>query len=168
MLSATVALPRAQTGNTSAGEELAVWQAMTTALAREHATRPFRQLYFRTDFGSASWVSSSMANPDRNDFCGLERDAAEAVMGQLMVLNATSVELDAAIAKRSGMKVGHTKDRTARYLALSRVVFDDASQRAWIAVDLSGGAGGLMRLDKVGGEWSWKARCASWVRPRTI
>jgi hypothetical protein len=74
--------------------------------------------------------------------------------------------LDAGIAKRSGMKIGRRMERTLRYVALSRVVFDASNQSAWLAVDLSGGRGGIMRLDKVSGEWSWSARCAAWIKPR--
>ena len=108
-----------------------------------------------------------MADPDRDEFCGLARPEAQAMVGQLMIANAAAVELDAAIAERAGLRLSRRMERTMRYVAMSRVVFDAANQRAWLAVDLSGGRGGIMRLDKQGDEWSWSSRCAAWIKPRT-
>ena len=150
----------------SGSEELAVWQAMTDAIVRDNAGHPYRLLYFKTDFGTAPMVSTSMSDPDRDEFCGLARPEAQAMMGQLMIANSAAVELDTALAERSGMRIGRKMERTMRYVALSRVVFDASSERAWLAVDLSGGRGGIMRLDKVHGQWNWSSRCAAWVKPR--
>ena len=36
---------------------------------------------------------------------------------------------------------------------LSRVVFAPDDQSAWVAVDLNGETGAIMRLDKVNGQW---------------
>ena len=140
---------------------------MADTISRDNADHPYRLLYFKTDFGSAPMISSSMSDPDREEFCGLGRPEAQAMIGQLMIANAEAVELDASIAERSGLRIGRKMERTMRYVALSRVVFDATGQRAWLAVDLSGGRGGIMRLDKIGGQWSWSARCAAWVKPRT-
>lgn len=162
MLLAAAAWPRA-----GANDEQAVWQAMTDTIARDNTEHPYRLLYFKTDFGTAPMISTSMSDPDLEEFCGLPRPEAQAMIGQLMIANSAAVELDASIAERSGMRIGRKMERTLRYVALSRVVFDAGNQRAWLAVDLSGGRGGIMRLDKVGGEWNWSSRCAAWVKPRT-
>jgi len=162
MMSAGAAWPEAR-----GSEELAVWQAMAEAIVRDNASHPYRQLYFKTDFGSAPMISSSMSDPDRDEFCGLARPEAQAMVGQLMIANSEAVELDAAIAQRTGLRISRRMERTMRYVAMSRVVFDGTNQRAWLAVDLSGGRGGIMRLDKLGGEWSWSSRCAAWIKPRT-
>jgi hypothetical protein len=155
---------RPQAGGT---DEPAVWRAMAEAIARDNASHPFRQLYFKTDFSSAPMISTSMSDPDRDEFCGLARPEAEAMVGQLLIVNAAAVELDASIAERAGLRISRKMERTMRYVALSRVVFDAVNQRAWLAVDLSGGRGGIMRLDKTGGGWSFSTRCAAWIKPRT-
>ena len=149
------------------GDELAVWHAMADAIVRDNASHPYKQIYFKTDFGTAPMISSAMSDPDLEEFCGLPRSEAQAMIGQLMIVNAEAVELDASIAERSGLRIGRKMERTMRYVAMSRVVFDPNNLRAWLVVDLSGGRGGIMRLDKVGGEWSWSSRCAAWVKPRT-
>jgi hypothetical protein len=155
---------RPQAGGT---DEPAVWRAMAEAIVRDNASHPYKQLYFKTDFSSAPMISTSMSDPDRDEFCGLARPEAEAMIGQLLIVNAAAVELDTSIAEHSGLRISRKMERTMRYVALSRVVFDVGNRRAWLAVDLSGGRGGIMRLDKVGNEWSWSTRCAAWIRPRT-
>lgn len=161
MMLATVAFPQA------GGEEAAVWQAMVNTITRDYAEKPFKQIYFKTDFSTATIISTAMSDPDIEEFCGVRRPEAQSLVGQLMVANSEAVQLNASLAERSGMRLGRKMERTMRYVALSRVVFDAGNQRAWLAVDLSGGRGGIMRLDKVGGEWSWSSRCAAWVKPRT-
>lgn len=110
-------------------------------------------------------ISGSMSDPERTEFCGLSRPEAEAMIGQMMVLSADPLELDAAIAGQSGLKIGRRKERRPRYIAMSRVVFDARNRSAWLAVDLSGDTGGIMRLDKVGEQWDWMSRCAPWMKP---
>jgi hypothetical protein len=161
LLLAVTAWPRAE-----ANDERAVWQAMVDTIARDNAEHPYRLLYFKTDFGTAPMISSSMSDPDLEEFCGLPRPEAQAMIGQLMIANSAAVELDASLAERSGMRIGRKMERTMRYVAMSRVVFDATNQRAWLAVDLSGGRGGIMRLDKISGAWNWSSRCAAWVKPR--
>jgi hypothetical protein len=86
------------------------------------------------------------------------------MVAQLQAVNAEPVMLDEAISEPAGLKIGKKKAPRARYLALSRVVFDPSQQYAWLAVDLGGVAGSIMRLDKVAGQWSKAARCGAWVR----
>lgn len=146
-----------------ASEELAVVQAMAAVLNRE-ADRPYDFLYFESDFTANRHVASSMANPDRTDFCGLTRDEGQALVLQLRQANSDPIEFDKQIAKEAGLKIGHKKLDRFRYLMLSRVVFDPAKQHAWIAVDLNGATGAIMRMDKVGSDWSKASRCGGWVR----
>ena len=146
-----------------ASEELAVVQAMAAILNRE-AERPYDFLYFESDFTASKHVASSMANPDRTQFCGLTRAEGQALILQLRQANSDPIEFDKQVAKEAGLKIGHKKLERFRYLMLSRVVFDPARQHAWIAVDLNGTTGAVMRLDKVSGDWSKASRCAGWVR----
>ncbi len=145
-------------------DELAVWHAMAETIARDNPDRPYKQLYFQSDFESAENVASSMSDPARNEFCGLSRPDAEAMIGELKAISTEPVQLDEAFAEQSGLKLTHRKNPRSRYVALSRVVFDPSGQRAWLAVDLSGTRGGIMRLEKVGAQWSWVTRCGAWAK----
>jgi hypothetical protein len=146
-----------------ASEELAVIQAMAIILNRE-ASRPYDFLYFETDFSASSIVASSMANPDRTQFCGLTRSQGQALVNELTAVNYSPVEFDKSMVKPTGLKLGHKKLERFRYLVLSRVVFGPGHQHAWLAVDLDGATGAILRVDKVAGEWTKTARCAGWVR----
>ena len=149
----------------SSGEEIAVWQAMAGQITRDSASKPYKQLYFMSDFESAAMVSSSMSDPTRKDYCGLSQPDAQVLVNELKTLSAEAVELDSSIADQNDLKLGHRKHPRLRYVALSRVVFDPSGQRAWLAVDLTGTSGSIMRLDKVGGTWSWTSRCGGWLKP---
>jgi hypothetical protein len=142
-------------------EELAVVQAMATIINGE-AKRPYDYLYFESDFPSKINVESGLANPDRDSFCGLSRDKAGAMVSELARLE--PVEYDKPTAKSAGLGIGHKKFPRFRYLVVSRVIFDAENRSAWLAVDLNGETGALMRLDKVDGAWTKAARCAGWVR----
>jgi len=144
-------------------DEFAVFQAMA-AITTGESPRPLDFLYFESDFSTAGNVTTSMANPDRNDFCGLTREQGQALVGTLIDVNARPVALDKSIAKPARLKLGQKKLPRFRYLMLSRVVFGPAGDRAWIAVDLNGEAGAIMRLDKSNGQWRKAARCGGWIR----
>lgn len=160
MMSAT--LP----AGSAVGEEPAVWQATVVSIARDNASHPFKHLYFQTDYETAPLVTSSMADPGRREFrdlCGLSAAEAKAMVAQLQVVNADPVVFEEAVAEPAGLKI-QKKKSPKRYVALSRVVFDPTSQHAWLAVDLGGTTGAIMRLDKVGGQWSKTARCGGWMK----
>ncbi len=146
-----------------ASEELAVVQAMATILNRE-AERPYDYLYFESDFSANRHVASSMANPDRTDFCGLTREEGQALVLQLRQANSDTIKFGKEAAEQAGLRIGHKKLERFRYLMLSRVVFDPTGRHAWIAVDLNGVTGAIMRLDKVDSAWSKASRCGGWVR----
>ena len=151
----------------AAGEELAVWKAMVQFIVSDNASRPFRMLYFQSDFETGPLVTNAMADPTRREFkdlCGLSAADARAMVSQLQAVNAESVTFDEDVMEPAGLKVGKKKSVRARYVAFSRVVFDPSNQHAWLAVDLSGTGGSIMRLDKVAGEWSKTDRCGAWVR----
>ena len=163
----TLVVSSAWPADNAVGEELAVWQSMAEFIARDNASRPFKQLYFQTDFESAPLVTNSMADPTRReykDLCGLSTAEAQAMVAQLQAVNAAPVAIQESIAEPAGFKIGKKKKPGARYVALSRVVFDPSIQHAWVAVDLSGTAGAIMRLDKVAGQWSKTARCGGWLK----
>jgi hypothetical protein len=145
------------------GEELAVIQAMA-AIANQDAGQSYDYLYFESEFPASPHVASSMSNPDRTSFCGLTRDAAQTLVTELTTVTAKPVEFDSSLAKPAGLRIGHKKLPRFRYLTLSRVVFAPGNQKAWVAVDLNGESGAVMRLDKVGGQWSKAARCGGWVK----
>jgi hypothetical protein len=145
------------------GEELAVIQAMAAILTRDSA-RPFDFLYFEADFSARQYVISSLANPDRTQFCGLSRDQAQSLVAELANLTDEHVEFDKSVAKAAGLSIGHKKLERFRYLTLSRVVFAADMQHAWLAADLNGESGAMFRLEKVAGEWNKTARCGGWMK----
>jgi hypothetical protein len=149
------------------GEEPAVWRAVAEFIARDNASHPYKLLYFQSDFETASLVNNSMADPIRReykDLCGLSHPDARAMVSQLQAVNAEAVTVEDAVAEPAGLKIGKKKNRRARYVALSRVVFDPTHQHAWLAVDLGGTTGSIMRMDKVAGQWNQTARCGGWMK----
>jgi len=149
------------------GEEPAVWKALAEFIASDNTSRPFKVLYFQSDFETGPLVTSSMTDPTRREYkelCGLSVSDAKAMVAQLQAVNAEAVAFEASVAEPAGLKIGKKKAPRSRYVALSRVVFDPSNQHAWLAVDLGGVAGSIMRLDKVSGQWSKTARCGAWVR----
>jgi hypothetical protein len=148
----------------TAGEEQAVVRALATTVNRT-AKWPYDYLYFSSDFPSAAHVASSMSNPDRTDFCGLSRDTAESLVRELRDLDDKPLEFEASTAEFAGLKLGRKKLERFRYLMVSRVVFAPDHSKAWLAIDLNGESGALMRLDKIGGRWQKSARCGGWIRP---
>ena len=157
--SATRTLPHA------AGDELAVWRAMAASITRETDERPFKLWYFQSDFASASLISSVIADPDREKFCGLSGPEAQAMISALKTVSASPVVLQEEVAESAGLKVAHKKNPRMRYIAMSRVVFDPEGARAWLAVELNGTRGSIVRLDKKEGQWSKTSRCGGWYIP---
>jgi hypothetical protein len=145
------------------GEELAVIQAMAAMMNRD-STRPFDFLYYEADFSARPYVESSLANPDRTQFCGLSREQAQSMVSELSNLTSERVEFDKAVAKTAGLSIGHKRLERFRYLTLSRVVFAPDRQHAWMAVDLNGESGAIFRLERAGGGWNRSARCGGWVK----
>jgi len=145
------------------GEELGVIQAMATILNHE-AGSSYDFLYFESDFSTSPYVASSMENPDRTQFCGLTREQGMSLVSTLEQLNEDPLEFDNDTAKPAGLKIGHKKLPRFRYLLLSRVVFGPDHQHAFIAVNLNGSTGAVMRLDKVNGQWAKAARCGGWIK----
>ena len=159
LLMATAARP----GAAILGEELAVLQAMATIITHD-ASRPFERLYFESEFEGAPFVASSFENPDRNQFCGLTRSEALQMVDTLSTITSKPVEFDKATAKAAGLKLGHKKNPLFPYLVLSRPLFGPGKDYAWVAVELNGSSGAIMRLDKIHGEWKKTSRCGGWVK----
>jgi hypothetical protein len=149
----------------AAGDELAVWQAMAEAITRENDSRPYKLWYFQSDFTSASFISSAIADPDREQFCGLSGQEVQAMISALKTVSATPVVLKEEVAEAVGLKVAHKKNPRMRYFAMSRVVFDPQGTRAWLSVELNGSRGSIVRLDKVEGRWNKTSRCGGWYMP---
>jgi hypothetical protein len=163
MLMANIATPAATPSAAIAGEELAVLQAMAAIITSE-ARRPYERLYFEPEFEGAPFVTSSIENPDRNKFCGLSREEALQMVYELETATARRVELDKTIATSAGLKIGHKKNPRFPYVILSRPVFGPGNRHAWVAVELNGSSGAVMRLDKIGGEWKKTDRCGGWIK----
>ena len=145
------------------GEELAVIQAMAVQLNRDTSPH-FDFLYFEANFSARPYVSSSLANPDRTQFCGMSREKAQSLVTELATLTSEHVEFDKEVAKAAGLSIGHKKLERFRYLTLSRVVFAADMRHAWMAADLNGESGAMFQLEKVGSEWNKVARCGGWVK----
>ena len=146
-----------------AGEERAVLQSLA-ALVNLDTTRPYERLYFETEFGGAPHVTSSLKNADRSSFCGLSREDALALVAKLQKITAARVVLDKEMAKSAGLKLGEKKNPRFPYVILSRVVFGPGKMSAWVAIELNGSSGAIMRLDKVGDVWSKTDRCGGWIK----
>ena len=153
----------ARSGSLLVGEELAVIQTMVATLTRDDS-RQFDFLYFEADFSAREYVSNSLANPDRTQFCGLSREQAQSLVKELANLTAEHVEFDKSVARAAGLSIGHKKLERFRYLTFSRVVFAADMQHAWLAADLNGESGAMFRLEKVRGEWNKTARCGGWMK----
>jgi hypothetical protein len=158
LLTSNVAMP----GAAIVGEELAVLQAMAAIINRD-APHPFEQLYFESAFETAPYVTTSIENPDRNQFCGLTRSEALALVDELETVTARPVLFDKETAKSAGLKLGRRKNPSFPYVILSRPVFGPGKQFAWVAVELNGSSGAVMRLDKIDGEWKQTSRCGGWM-----
>ncbi|MBC8024819.1 MAG: hypothetical protein H7Y89_02400 [Steroidobacteraceae bacterium] len=154
----------ARSQNGAVGDELAVVQAMATIL-NESARPSYDYLYFESEFPASPIVAESMSNPDRTEFCGLSRDDAQSLVGKLVELTEKPIEFDDSLAKPAGLRLGHKKLPRFRYLTLSRVVFAPDLNQAWVAVNLNGMSGAVMRLDKIDGRWNKTARCGGWYKP---
>jgi len=163
LVAALAASSAAYPGNGVVGEELAVIQAMASAINHE-SKDTYDYLYFESDFSTGGNIASSLENPDRTQFCGLTRPEAAVLMNELRQVNSNPIEFESGVAKTAGLRVGRKKLPRFRYLFLSRVVFAPDNRRAWLAVDLNGETGAIMRLDKVDGQWSKAARCAGWLK----
>jgi hypothetical protein len=148
------------------GEELAVWQAMAGTIAREHESKPYRLWYSQSDFSAASFIASALADPDKEQFCGLSAAEVKTVVLQLKSASLEPVQLESDVAEAAGFKIAHKKNPRFRYFAMSRVVFDSARQKAWLSVELNGERGSIVRLDKVGGHWNRTSRCGGWYMPQ--
>ncbi|HEU5133918.1 MAG TPA: hypothetical protein VFU13_02125 [Steroidobacteraceae bacterium] len=158
-----MAVDVARPADAVAGEERAVLQAIA-ALVNVEATRQYERLYFETQFEGAPHVTSSLTNADRTSFCGLPREDALALVGKLQKLTARRVALDKEMAKSAGLKLGEKKNPRFPYVILSRAIFEPGNQFAWVAVELNGSTGAILRLDKVAGEWKKTDRCGGWLK----
>lgn len=148
------------------GDELAVWQAMAGAIVKENESKPYRLWYAESDFTAATFISSALVDPDKEQFCGLSSMEVKNVVTQLKSANLAPVQLDSGIAEAAGFKIAHKKNPRLRYIAMSRVVFDPSKQKAWLSVELNGERGSIVRLDKVAGAWNRTSRCGGWYMPQ--
>jgi hypothetical protein len=148
-----------------AGEELAVWSVMATAIAADSADHPYKLWYFKSDFSAANNVSIALDDPDREEFCGLSGQDSLAMIEQLKALGAAPVAVDESIAESAGFRLARRKNPQLRYFAMSRVVFSPALDSAWLSIELNGERGSIARLEKIDGEWRRTSRCAAWYMP---
>ena len=142
--------------------ELEVIEAMAAILNRD-ASESYDYLYFESDFSAGSHIASSPTRtarsfvasrvPRRNRWSPNSRRSARSPW------NSTN-----HAARQAGLRIGHKKLPRFRYLMLSRVIFAPDNQRAWVAVDLNGETGAIMRLDKIDGQWNKTHRCGGWVK----
>jgi hypothetical protein len=148
------------------GDELAVWQAMAGTIAKESETRPYKLWFAESDFSSQTFIASALADPDKEQFCGLSSTEVKNVVTQLKSASLEPVQLDSDVAEAAGYKIAHKKNPRFRYIAMSRVVFDPSRQKAWLSVELNGERGAIVRLDKVDGQWSRTSKCGGWYMPQ--
>jgi hypothetical protein len=158
-----MAMGSAWSGDTVSAKELEVIEVMAAVLNQD-AAGSYDYLYFESDFSAGAHIASSLENPDRTQFCGLTRSQAQSLVTELEAISAKPVEFDKSAVKEAGLKIGHKKLPRFRYLMLSRVVFAPDNLRAWLAVNLNGETGAIMRLDKIDGRWNKTQRCGGWVK----
>ena len=150
-------------GTGAVAQELAVVQALAKILVEE-SPRPYDYLFHESSFAAKKHVATSMADPDRTQFCGLSREAGMALVKEISFLNMEPLEFDKSVARDVGLGLGQKMFPKFRYLRLSRVVFDAEARLAWLAADLNGESGAVYRLDRINGVWSRTARCGGWVK----
>jgi hypothetical protein len=148
------------------GEELAVWQAMASSIASDNVSKPYKLWYSQSDFAAASFITSALADPEKEDFCGLSATEVKAMVAQLKSASLEPVQLESDVAESAGFKIAHKKNPRFRYFAMSRVVFDPSKQKAWLSVELYGERGFIARLDKAAGQWNRSSRCGGWYMPQ--
>jgi hypothetical protein len=148
------------------GEELAVWQAMAGSIAHDNVSKPYKLWYSQSDFAAASFISSALADPDKEDFCGLSATDVKSMVTQLKNASLDPIEVDSNVVESVGFKIAHKKNPRFRYIAMSRVVFDSSKQKAWLSVELNGERGFIARMDKASGQWSRSSRCGGWYMPQ--
>jgi len=153
----------ARPGTVLVGEELAVLQAMA-AIVTHDSTRHLEMLYWESGFEGAPFVTVSLENPDRDQFCGLTRPEALKVVQALSNVSSIPAKFDKETAKAAGLKLGKRKDPRFPYVVLSRPVFGPENRSAWVGVEVNGTSGGVMRLEKSDGEWKKSSRCGAWIR----
>jgi hypothetical protein len=150
---------------TVADDELAVWQATAASIAAEHGDSPLKLWYYESDFAASTFIASAMSDPDKPDYCGLTVPESKSMIAQLKAISAVTIVLNADIAEAAGFKLGTKKNPRFPYFALSRVVFDQEKDSAWVSVELNGQKGSIVRFDKVEGQWLKTARCGGWYMP---
>lgn len=158
-------LPAAGPAPGVSGEELAVWSVMAATVASDHAERPYKLWYFKSDFSAANFISIAMNDPDRQEFCGLSGEDSQAMIERLKAAGAAPVVLEESTAESAGFKLARKKNPRLRYFALSRVVFNSTIDLAWLSIELNGERGSIARLEKVDGEWKRTSRCGAWYMP---
>lgn len=148
------------------GEELAVWQAVAGTIASDNTDKPYKLWYAESDFTAATFISSALADPDKEDFCGLSSTEVKSMITKLKSLSLEPVQIDSDVAKSVGVKLAHKKNPRMRYFAMSRVVFAPSGDKAWLSVELNGERGSIVRMDKVNGAWNRVSRCGGWYMPQ--
>jgi hypothetical protein len=148
------------------GEELAVWQAVAGTIARDNLAKPYKLWYSQSDFTAASFIASALADPEKEEFCGLSATDVQSMISQLKSASLEPVELESDVAESAGFKIAHKKNPRFRYIAMSRVVFDSSKQKAWLSVELNGERGFIARMDKASGQWTRSSRCGGWYMPQ--
>jgi hypothetical protein len=148
------------------GDELAVWQAVAGTIARENASKPYKLWYSQSDFTAASFIASALTDPDKEEFCGLSSTEVKSMVSQLKSASLEPVQLDSEVAESAGFKIAHKKNPRFRYFAMSRVVFDQSKEKAWLSVELNGERGSIVRMDKIAGQWNRTSRCGGWYMPQ--
>ncbi len=154
-----------QAESAASSEEIAVWQATAGVVARDYPAPPYKLWYFQSDFTSASFITTAMIDPDREEFCGLTGPEAKALVSELKTVSAEPLKLEKSVVRSSGFGIAYRKIPRQRYFAMSRVVFDPAGQSAWLSVELNGERGFIVRLDKANGQWKKTSKCGSWYMP---
>ena len=148
------------------GDELAVWQAMAGSITKDNEAKPYKLWYSQSDFAAASFIASALADPDKDEFCGLSAEDVKSMVTQLKNASQDPIELESNVAEAAGYKIAHKKNPRFRYFAMSRVVFDSTKQKAWLSVELNGERGFIARLDKSSGQWTRASRCGGWYMPQ--
>ena len=142
--------------------ELEVIEAMAAILNRD-ASESYDYLYFESDFSAGSHALLAV-RPGPHTVLWPHALRGAIAGHRTRDGQREAVEFDKSAAKQAGLRIGHKKLPRFRYLMLSRVIFAPDNQRAWVAVDLNGETGAIMRLDKIDGQWNKTHRCGGWVK----
>ena len=148
-------------------DEHKVWRAAAEHIREAEAEivsdpRPL-PILARTSFPKFPNAVSQLSKAAESGFCGLNPGEAEELVRKLVTLNSKETSTRSIFKNDSLFRLTNTRPKVGDHLGISRVVFSEDRQTAYLNLDIGGMAGAIikMRLEKK--EWRYDVGCAEWV-----